>query len=206
MACASVMAILPAACDELAIGDCAMRRLLPMGLFLLCGSVGILLAAEQSKGPGAKGKGKGKPEIEAPDPWGKPDGKIYDRAARFQVWYEKDGAWRLRTTAKKVRNFSGTIKVANGRIASCVPMALKDGRKSNDAFRVNDQRDTLTFAFQTSRRADGFDLKVKGDDAKLEFDLALDGARDAKHVFIGERMRHPAKVPFTLPANPPKPE
>ena len=185
-----------------------MSRLLPLCMCLFCGTFTLILAAEQGKGPPGKGKGKGKAKTqeEAPDPWGKPDEKIFDRAARFQVWYEKDGAWRLRTTAKKLRSFTGTIKVQNGRIASCVPMALKDGKKANDAFQVNGERNTLTFVFRTSRRADGFDLKVKGDDAKLEFDLALDGSRDAKHVFVGEKMRHPSSVPFTLAANPPKPE
>lgn len=137
------------------------------------------------------------------DPWDRPTGSIVDQTARYYVWYDKQG-WHVRATAKGLRDFQGTLKVKDAKIRSCVPVGLKDGKQKGnpDAWRVNDARSELKFQFKTSNRSDGFDLVIEGDDGQIEFDLGIDSQKNAKAVFVGSGKRHPAQVPFTLPAMP----
>ncbi len=155
-----------------------------------------------------------KPSVKRPagrkalDPIGRPDGQIHDQTARFYVWFDKSG-WHVRTTAKQVRRFSGTIRLTDARVKSCLPIGLKERQKAAaDALRVKPDRSEVQFAFRTSTASDGFDLQVEsgsGADGEIEFDLAIDDQRNARTVCIGKARQQPGRVPFLLPVELQKP-
>jgi hypothetical protein len=146
-----------------------------------------------------------KPAVEKIDPVGRPEGAIYDQSARVYVFYE-DGAWHLHTTAKNPRTFTGVIRTTDAKIMTCVSVGLKNDKKQKtpDAWQVNAERNELQFRFVTAKASDGFAMTVKGDEGQLEFDLAVDGQKNPKEIFIGPERKHPQHDPFSLPAKPPK--
>lgn len=130
------------------------------------------------------------------DPEGWPESSLTKQSARYFIWHDKMG-WHLRsTTAGKLRRFHGAIRLDQGRIESVISTGID--KEKTDAWRVDKDRKTLKYEFKTASRSDGFYFKVK-DTTELEFDLAIDGKKDAKAVFIGKKGQHPAEVPFTLP-------
>ena len=142
------------------------------------------------------------------DPIGRPDGQIHDQTARFYVWFDKSG-WHVRTTAKQVRRFSGTIRLTEARVKSCLPIGLKERQKAAaDALRVKPDRSEVQFAFRSSTASDGFDLQVEsgsGDGGEIEFDLAIDDQRNARTVFVGKARQQPGRLPFRVAVEPQKP-
>jgi hypothetical protein len=170
----------------------------------MCVALAMLLphvgfAQSAAKGPKAKSK-----PAKTLDPWGRPEGSIVDQLARYYVWYDREG-WHLRTTAKVGRSFQGVIRVKDAKIKSCVSIGLKnDGKKSTDAWKVNEARTELKFAFKTGKLSDGFDLAIEGDEGQVEFELLIDNQKKPKAVFIGEGLQHPADSLFSLPAVPQK--
>jgi len=170
---------------------------------LLCIVLAMTLPCIAAAQPNAKAtKAKSKPAARPLDPWGRPEGSIVDQTARYYVWYDKQG-WHVRTTAKVGRTFNGAIRVKDAKIKSCVAIGLKnDGKKSTDAWKVNQARSELKFAFRTGRMSDGFDLAIDGDEGQLEFELLIDNLSHPKAVFIGEGLQHPSESPFSLPAAP----
>jgi hypothetical protein len=152
--------------------------------------------AKAKKGP-PKAK---KAELETGDAFGRPEGSIVDQTARYYVWYDGE-EWHLRTTAKQTRNFNGTIRVTDAKIKSCVPVGLKNDRQkktTTDAWRLNDERSELKFAFRTSTLSDGLDIVVDGD-GQIEFELLIDTQKNPKNVFLGKKGEHPSQNPFRLP-------
>ncbi len=120
------------------------------------------------------------------------------------MWYDASG-WHIRTTAKGLRTFHGTVKVKDARIKSCVPVGLSDGKQKGkpDVWRVNEKRSELTYRFRTSARSDGFDIVLEGD-GQIEFELAIDGEQKPQAIFVGQKKRRPEKSPFSQPATPAK--
>jgi hypothetical protein len=170
---------------------------------------GVLLnpewAAAQKKSADGKAA-KSKKQTEPLDPTGRPDGplaaKLGVKSARYFVWYDKQG-WHLRTTASGTRRFHGTMRVTDGTIASCISVGLKgDGKKSQDAWRVDPKRVELAFDFRTSTHSDGLDIRIDGDDANLEFDLLIDGQPKPRAVFLGKKQQNPPELPLKLKAVP----
>ena len=93
------------------------------------------------------------------------------------------------------RQFSGTIKVEGGTIASCVSVGLKrDAKKQDDGWQVAGSRKELTFSFRTATASDGFDFKLEGDTGELEFDLSIDKEKRGQFVFVGNKQQHPAET------------
>jgi hypothetical protein len=178
-----------------------LTALLTAGVACLVYSAAAQPAAKsKAKAQGAKPKAK----VQQLDPWNRPEGPIVDQTARFYVWYDSSG-WHIRSTAKGLRTFHGTVRVKDAQIKSCVPVGLSDGKQKGkpDAWRVNDQRSELTFRFRTAAKSDGFDIGVEGD-GTIEFELAIDGEQRAQAIFVGEKKRHPQSAPFVLPAKPAK--
>jgi hypothetical protein len=177
-------------------------------LMLTAFLVGALLhpgkaSAQKSADPkGAKNKKQSEPL----DPSGRPEGplaaKLGVKGARYYVWYDKQG-WHLRTTAGGTRRFHGTMRVTDGTIASCISVGLKgDGKKSQDAWRVEPKRKELAFDFRTSTHSDGLDIRIDGDDAELEFNLLIDGQPKPRAVFLGKKQHNPIAMPLKLKAVP----
>jgi hypothetical protein len=169
----------------------------------------MLLLPVQAQGQG-KGKGKKKDappkEIEDIDATGRFEGGIIDQSASFFLWVDR-GEWRLRTgsTNRKV-TFSGTIKVRNGTFASWHAAGFEKGKKSQDVFRVSNDRAELAFTMVTAGKADGVNFKVKGDDAILEFSLSAGARSGPRIVKIGKDKKNPSGMPFRLRARPPAAE
>src|SRR5262245_5444078 len=151
-------------------------------------------------------KKKAKAEPVGLDPFGRPEGQINDQPARYYVWFENK-SWKLRTTAKVGRKFTGTIRLKDAKVKSCLSVGLKnDNQKktSTDAWQVNAARNELKFQFLTSKLADGFDLEVDGDEGQIEFELTIDNQKNPNWIFVGRGLQHPDKNPFSLPAIPKK--
>ena len=143
------------------------------------------------------------------DPTRRPPGSLAAKqgakSARYYIWHDQQG-WHLRTTANGTRRFHGTVRVKNGTIASCVPVGLKgDGKKAQDAWRVEPKRKELTFDFKTSTASDGLDIRIDGNDAELEFDLSIDDQKRPRAVFLGREQQHPSELPFRFKAIPQSP-
>ena len=173
-------------------------------LFLAAAWLLISFAISAAQQPKSKATKTARPKSAAKklDPWDRPEGSIVDQTARYYVWYDSQG-WHIRSTAKGLRTFHGTVRVKDARIKSCVPVGLKDGRQKGmpDAWRVNDKRSELTFRFRTAAKSDGFDINVEGD-GQIEFDLAIDEQKKPQAIFVGGGKGHPDNVPFSLPATP----
>lgn len=154
-----------------------------------------------------KTKSKAKKQKSEPlDVTGRPEGglaaKHGAKSARYYVWYDKQG-WHLRSTAGGTRRFHGTVRVKDGKIASVLSVGLKgDGKKSQDAWRVDSARKELAFDFRTSTASDGLDIKIDGDQAELEFDLLIDNQKRPQRVFLGRKEQHPAELPLKLKSVP----
>src|SRR5262245_35047049 len=69
-------------------------------------------------------KTEDKPTLETVDSSNRPEGAINDQNARIYVWHDNEG-WHVRTTAKNTRNFTGSIRVKDAKIMSCVGVGLK---------------------------------------------------------------------------------
>ena len=180
-----------------------MHHLARAILLVTLGTCIVTNAAAQQ--PPAKAKGaKPKAKAQQVDPWNRPEGSIVDQTARYYVWYDGTG-WHIRSTAKGLRTFHGTVRTTGAEIKSCVPVGLSDGKQKGkpDVWRVNDKRSELTFRFRTAAKSDGFDIKLEGD-GTVEFELQIDDEQKPQAIFVGEKKRHPAKSPFSLPAKPAK--
>lgn len=102
------------------------------------------------------------------------------------------------------RQFSGTITIKNGgKIKSVLPVGMRK-EAAQDAWRVDGDRTKVKFQFKTGGKSDGFDMKVEGDDARIEFDLHVAEKQNANFVFLGRNEQHPGSNPFELPASPAK--
>src|SRR5215213_10112473 len=148
---------------------CGWRRVLLQSVLIGLAGAAPLAGAQKEKSKKAVSNEASK----ALDVNGRPEGalaaKLGAKSARYYVWYDKQG-WHLRTTASGTRHFHGTIRVEDGKIASCVPVGLKrDGKKTQDAWRVGPDRKELKFDFRTSTASDGLDIKIDGDSAELQF-------------------------------------
>ena len=162
-----------------------------------------------AQGPATKAKPKAKPKAQPVvlDPFDRPEGTIHDQTARYYIWYDKQG-WHLRGTAKGARKFSGTIRLKDAKIKSCVPIGLSDGKQKGfiDALKFNDARNELKFSFKTANLSDGFDLAVDGEEGQIEFELSIDTKKNPKAIFIGRGRQNPDTNPVTLPAMPKRAE
>lgn len=174
------------------------RRIFLVGVILYGG-----LATNEVWGQAAKAKKTAKAkkaELETVNAYGRPDGSIVDQTARYYVWYDGD-AWHLRTTAKGLRHFNGTIRVTEAKIKSCVPVGLKRDRQKKtmtDGWRISDDRSELKFSFRTATLSDGLDIVVDGD-GQIEFELLIDTQKNPRAVFLGKAGDHPSQNPFRLP-------
>lgn len=179
----------------------------PVLFFVLV--LAALVPALLAQAPATKAKKKtsasAKPVVL--DPFDRPEGAINDQTARYYLWYDKEG-WHLRATAKGARIFSGTIRLKDAKIKSCVPIGLTDGKQKGfvDAIKFNDARNELKFSFRTANLSDGFDLAVDGEEGQIAFELQIDSKKNPKAIFIGRGRQNPDANPVTLPAMPKRPE
>lgn len=164
---------------------------------------GLAFAAEDAPKANKKATAA-KPKEVVINPWHRPEGSIVAKPARIYLWYE-EGAWSVRTCAQVGRQFSGTITVKGGTIKSILPVGTRKEVKQ-DGWRVDADRTTMKFAFKTGAKSDGFDMKIEGEEAKLEFDLSVGDRKNPKLIFIGRGEQHPGSNPFELPAAPVKPK
>jgi len=171
----------------------------------LVASVPCLLAQEPAKKAKKKAASRAQPVVL--DPLDRPEGAIHDQTARYYLWYDKEG-WHLRATAKGARIFSGTIRLKDAKIKSCVPIGLSDGKQKGfvDAIKFNDARNELKFSFRTANLSDGFDLAVDGEEGQIQFELQIDTKKNPKAIFIGRGRQNPDSNPVILPAMPKRAE
>ena len=139
---------------------------------------------------------------------GSPDKKLFNvGTARYYVWHTRDG-WHLRSAAKNIVAFHGSIKLTNATFARLRPFALEKKGKYADKWSVNKERTEVHFVIYTSTSFDGFDFSVRAkSDAKVEFELLLGQSkrRMPNRIFIGRNGDHPRAAKLSLPTKPDQP-
>ncbi len=89
--------------------------------------------------------------------------------------------------------FSGVIRT-DGRFVDVEEKQLEHG----DFYRVNNDRDTITFKFTTTGGSDGVDFRVR-DGERINFDLFIDGHKiNPEEIYLGDRGWHPKHHDFTV--------
>ena len=112
-------------------------------------------------------------------------------ATAFWVGQKKDGEWYLRTSSKDgAHRFQGRVRPAQNAKLSSVEASRVD---SNDRVRLSGN--DIVFDFKTGGDLDGFDFKVTGN-ACVEFDLRVDGEREANAIRLGAREQKPITSHF----------
>lgn len=137
------------------------------------------------------------------DPRGRPDEKLIDQPQRYYVWHDSEG-WHLRSAAKGLTKFDGTVKVVGGTFRKLRPAGLESKGTGADQWKVDEKREEIRFSIQTSTSFDGFDFDLAGDAKSLEFDLSMGGQKRPRRIFVGRKATHPAEAAFSLPADPDK--
>jgi len=126
------------------------------------------------------------------------DGRV--RGPNFFLWHDVDG-WHLHTrTAGKLHGFSGTIKVAGGKIYELKGIGRLE--KTKDFGTINRTENEIQFKFRTAEYGDGLDFKVNDDVMRLEFDLKINGYGHPEQIHIGTSGDSPSSSNFTIPFEP----
>jgi hypothetical protein len=146
--------------------------------------------------------------IEAGDVQGKPEQNLVKvDNARYFVWHDSKG-WHLRTAARALTQFSGSIRIEEGTIGKLRPIGLEAKGKNPDRWAVNAERTEIHFEIHTAGSFDGFDFDIAGGkpSARIMFDLSQgqQGRRLPRRVFLGRDGKHPQKSHFEVPADPNK--
>jgi hypothetical protein len=143
--------------------------------------------------------------IEKINPRDRFEGGIIDKRAGWFLWLEKD-VWHLRSGSdNKKSTFSAVVRVKNGKFKSHVKMGFEK-KGGSDQFAVNADKTEMRFTLTTHGKADGVNFEVEGDEAIVEFDLAVNGNKSPERIAVGMNKRHPKQNPFRLPNNPPERE
>ena len=135
------------------------------------------------------------------DPQGRPDEKLVNQPRRYYVWHDAEG-WHLRSAAKNVVKFEGTIRAVGGTFRKCRPVGIDLKGKSADAWSLDKERRELRFLMHTSTSFDGFDFDLDGKATEVEFELSAGGKAQANLIFVGREGDHPSEPKFRLPADP----
>jgi len=153
------------------------------------------------------------PELERPDlptlianaegisPDGRPNNYGIGEPARYYVWHDNQG-WHVRSTAPKGRliGFRGAVRLHNAKFLAVRQIGFD---KRSDFGGVNEARTEARFKFLTANKFDGFDFNVEGsDDAKIEFELFVNGRKHADRIFIGGKAENPKAFQFAVVADP----
>lgn len=111
----------------------------------------------------------------------------------YYIWQDGEGL-HLRTAAPGIKHvFSGTIRT-DGTFEDTYGKSAG----ADDAFRINGDRDRITFQFTNIGDSAGIDLHVQ-EGTYVTFDLSMDGYEvDPAAIFIGEDGWHPGDHKFTL--------
>lgn len=111
----------------------------------------------------------------------------------YFIWHDKDGFHLFTTTRGQRHVFTGVIRTDGGRIEF-----KSRGAESNDRYRLDRNRDALSFRFDTRGDVDGVDFRVIGG-KRVNFDLYMDGKKiDTQEIYIGGEGWHPGRSNFTL--------
>ena len=146
--------------------------------------------------------------IEAGDVRGQPEQNLVKVTnAPYFVWHDSKG-WHLRTAARALTQFSGSIRLEGGSFGKLRPIGLEAKGKNPDRWAVNAERTEIRYEIHTVGSFDGFDFDVSGADAstRVVFDLSQgrQGRRLPKRIFLGRDSKHPDSSHFESPARPDK--
>ena len=134
-------------------------------------------------------------------PDGRPRNYGLGEPARYYVWHDNQG-WHVRCTAPKGKliGFRGAVRLHNAKFLSIRQIGFD---KRSDFGGVNEARTEAAFKFLTANKFDGFDFNVEGtDDAKIEFELFVNGRKHPDRIFIGGKAENPKAFQFAVVADP----
>jgi hypothetical protein len=124
--------------------------------------------------------------------------------ARYFVWHDSKG-WHLRTAARALTQFSGSIRIEGGTFGRLRPIGLEAKARNPDRWALNAERTEIRFEIHTVGSFDGFDFDITGgkQSARVVFDLSQgqQGRRLPKRIFLGRDGEHPQKAHFAVPAD-----
>jgi hypothetical protein len=145
--------------------------------------------------------------IEAGDVAGQPEQDLVKVTnARYFVWHDSKG-WHLRTAAKALTQFSGSIRIKGGSFGKLRPIGLEAKARNPDRWAVDAERTEVRFEIHTVGSFDGFDFDIVGDPtSRVVFDLSQGrtGRRMPMRIFLGRDSKHPQKSRFECTAHPDK--
>ncbi len=148
------------------------------------------------------------PKLCSVDPRGRPDQELVKvDNARYYVWHEGD-LWHLRTAAKGLTSFSGSIKLTSGSLGRLRPIGLEKKARNPDKWTVNAERTEIRFEIHTVGKFDGFDFDVRdGVEGRIEYDLKIgkESRNMPRRIYIGPDAGHPEHSRFALPITPTAP-
>ncbi len=155
--------------------------------------------------PDVVASGDTRPEACPVDPRGRPEQNLVKvDYARYYVWYADD-LWHVRTAAKRLTRFSGSIRLTSGTFGRLRPVGLEAKARNPDKWGVNAERNEVRFDIHTVGSFDGFDFDVRdGADGRIEYDLKMgqEARNMPKRVFVGPDAGHPDHSSFSLPIAP----
>lgn len=129
----------------------------------------------------------------APLAEGKPDTFDPGASRGYYIWHDDNGLHMWTTTRGKQHEFSGVIRT-NGKFINTHSQRLEMG----DFYKVDSDRDMITFKFTTAGGEDGLNFRIAGGNY-ADFDLFIDGHRiDPREIHIGDRGWHPRHSDFRL--------
>lgn len=129
----------------------------------------------------------------APRDQGRPDAFRPGDSRGYFIWHDYDGLHIWTSTRGARHEFSGVIRT-DGAFFDVQGKRLE----GDDFFRVDRDRDTIQFRFETAGGADGINFRIDGG-SYANFDLFIDGHRiDPGEIYIGDRNWHPRHSDFTL--------
>jgi len=124
---------------------------------------------------------------------GKPDKFMLHSRTGYFIWQDEKGL-HIRTTSSGERHvFTGTI-----RTDGVFEDTYESSRAGDDFFRINGDRDKITYRFTNAGNRSGIDIYVNGG-TYVAFNLSMDGeAIDPDRIFIGGDGWHPGSHKFML--------
>lgn len=125
--------------------------------------------------------------------------------ARYFVWHDSKG-WHLRTAARALTQYSGSIKVTGGTFGKLRPIGLEQKARNPDRWGVSEDRTELRFEIHTVGSFDGFDFEIRrtSDDATVAFDLKQGRTQKSMpaRIYLGKNDNHPKSSHFACAAAP----
>jgi hypothetical protein len=133
------------------------------------------------------------------EPDGEPAAFSKSASAMYALWRDRD-VWHLRLKSdRRSHLFQGQVRVEGGLFEQ---VSSYRGEKIAPAahWKVQKNRQELTFDFRSGERLDGIRFRVSPKAQQIMVALRLDGSDQPGVVYVGQKNQFPEVLPMILPA------